>query len=112
MAQAAPPANTVLDFPHVGVSQSQKQLGKSLIIGGTALLLISSLLQLLHTQGWFDHGFDNWRPILYIYVLWAVLLCSGIVIIRGEHGKRALFVLPAILFTLSMVIFPTIFGLY
>ena len=32
--------------------------------------------------------------------------------IRGEHGRRALFVLPAVLFTVAMVIFPTLFGLY
>jgi multiple sugar transport system permease protein len=34
------------------------------------------------------------------------------VIIRGEVGQRALFVLPAVLFTISMVIFPTAFGIY
>ena len=33
-------------------------------------------------------------------------------LIRGEAGHRALFVLPAVLFTVAMVIFPTLFGLY
>ncbi len=32
--------------------------------------------------------------------------------IRGEAGHRALFILPAVLFTIAMVIFPTFFGLY
>lgn len=31
---------------------------------------------------------------------------------RGQRGHRALFVLPAVLFTVLMVIFPTFFGLY
>ena len=30
--------------------------------------------------------------------------------IRGEHGHASLFVLPAVLFTVAMVIFPTVFG--
>ena len=37
---------------------------------------------------------------------------SAQVLIRGEAGQRALFVLPAVLFTVAMVIFPTFFGLY
>ena len=32
--------------------------------------------------------------------------------IRGEAGHRALFLLPALLFTIAMVIFPTFFGIY
>jgi multiple sugar transport system permease protein len=31
---------------------------------------------------------------------------------RGAAGHKALFVLPAVLFTVAMVIFPTFFGLY
>jgi multiple sugar transport system permease protein len=36
----------------------------------------------------------------------------GQVLIRGEAGQPALFLLPALLFTIAMVIFPTLFGLY
>ena len=32
--------------------------------------------------------------------------------IHGEQGKKALFVLPAVLFVVSMVVFPLLFGLY
>jgi multiple sugar transport system permease protein len=32
--------------------------------------------------------------------------------IRGESGKRALFVLPSELYTVAVVIFPTVFGFY
>jgi len=45
-------------------------------------------------------------------LLWSVALGAGQVLIRGERGHRALFLLPAILFTVAMVIFPTFFGLY
>ncbi len=36
----------------------------------------------------------------------------GQVLTRGEAGEKALFVLPAVLFTVAVVIFPTVFGLY
>jgi len=45
-------------------------------------------------------------------VAWAIALCVGIVLRRGEAGTQTLFVLPAFLFTVAMVIFPTFFGLY
>jgi multiple sugar transport system permease protein len=45
-------------------------------------------------------------------MLWAVCLAIGQVLIRGELGRRSLFLLPALLFTISVVIFPTFFGLY
>ena len=45
-------------------------------------------------------------------MLWALALGRGQVLIRRERGHRALFLLPALLFTVAMVIFPTVFGLY
>ena len=60
----------------------------------------------------FDLGFEDWRPSLYAYALWAIALGVGQVLTRGEAGYKALFLLPALLFTIAMVIFPTIFGLY
>jgi multiple sugar transport system permease protein len=42
--------------------------------------------------------------------LWAVCLCIGQVLTRGEQGKRTLFILPAALFVGAMVIFPLIFA--
>jgi multiple sugar transport system permease protein len=86
--------------------------GKAIISVATLALGISVLVQCLHVFGSFDTGFSNWRPILYIYVLWAVALGVGLVLVKGERGHRALFLLPAVLFTVSMVVFPTIFGLY
>ena len=69
-------------------------------------------MQALSAAGMFDLGFEDWRPSLYAYALWAIALGVGQVLTRGEAGYKALFLLPALLFTIAMVIFPTIFGLY
>jgi multiple sugar transport system permease protein len=91
---------------------TSKSLGRGLIqiacLGFAAILLMQSL----HAAEIISLGFDNWRPVLYAYVLWAIALGYSQVLIRGEQGLRALFLLPALLFTVLMVIFPTFFGLY
>ncbi|WP_244520832.1 carbohydrate ABC transporter permease [Aliiruegeria lutimaris] len=69
------------------------------------------VLQLLDQRGGAALGFETWRPTLYAYLLWASCLCWGQVILYGEHGKRSLFILPAALFVISMVVFPLIFAL-
>ena len=45
-------------------------------------------------------------------MLWATALCASQVIVNGEKGKRTLFVLPAALFVISLVVFPLLFALY
>src|SRR3712207_5801374 len=57
-----------------------------------------------------DVGLTTWRPTLYAFLLWSVCLCWGQVLTRGEGGKRALFVLPAVLFVVSLTVFPLLFG--
>jgi multiple sugar transport system permease protein len=94
------------------VAPGRQNAGRAVILAATALLLVFVLVQSFHVFGSLDAGFDNWRPVLYAYVAWAVALGVGLVLTKGERGHRALFVLPAVLFTVSMVIFPTIFGLY
>ena len=54
----------------------------------------------------------RWRPTLYAFLVWGGALGCSQVLKYGETGKQTLFVLPAILFTAAMVIFPTLFGLY
>ena len=49
---------------------------------------------------------------MYAFLLWGVALGVSQVLQYGEAGKQTLFVLPALLFTVAMVIFPTVFGLY
>lgn len=86
---------------------------------GGALIAIASLgfllvlfIQILHANGSITIGFPNWRPVLYAYLLWATALGVWQALVRGERGQRALFLLPAVLFTVAVVIFPTVFGFY
>jgi multiple sugar transport system permease protein len=103
------------DLLHVvtpdNISQGRRRLGRGLIWGSFGLLLLVALLQALQVTGRVDLGFTNWRPTLYAYAFWGTCLCLGQVLVRGEQGKRLVFVLPAALFTVAMVIFPLVFGL-
>jgi len=103
------------DLLHVvtndNLSARRVGFGRFIIWGSAAVLALVAALQVADIAGWADIGFADWRPTLYAYVTWAVCLCWGQVLIRGEHGKRTLFVLPAALFTLSMTVFPLLFGL-
>jgi multiple sugar transport system permease protein len=103
------------DLLHVvtndNIPASRRQFGRALIWGAGAVLVIVAGLQILQVTGQRDSGFTNWRPTLYAYVGWAVALCWGQVLIRGEAGKRVLFVLPAALFVISLTVFPLLFGI-
>ncbi len=90
----------------------RKAAGWALILAASLLLAMLVLVQLLHATGAIAAGFADWRPVLYAYILWSVALGAAQVLIRGEPGRRALFLLPAVLFTLAVVIFPTLFGFY
>ena len=93
------------------LSAQRVALGRWVIRGSAAILVLVAVAQGAQIAGLRDFGFANWRPTLYAYVLWSVCLCWGQVLMRGEQGKRVLFVLPAVLFVLSMAILPLIFGL-
>ena len=93
------------------ISNQRRRFGTLIVWGSAALLAFVACLQTADQNGWIEIGFQTWRPTLYAYVLWGICLCAGQVIARGEHGKRSLFVLPATLFVVSMVIFPLLFGL-
>ena len=94
------------------IPQARKKAGRSLIILASLGLAAIIILQLLYAASVIGFGFENWRPSLFAYILWAMALGFGQVMIRGEAGHRAVFLLPALLFTIVMVIFPTVFGLY
>ena len=87
-------------------------LGRSLVWAASLGLAAVVLWQIMFKGGVIATGFETWRPVLYAFILWAIALGTAQVLIRGERGKHALFVLPAVAFTVAMVIFPTIFGLY
>jgi multiple sugar transport system permease protein len=101
-----------LEAVHEEVSGDRPALGRWLIWLTSLLLLVVGALQVLDASGAIAIGFADWRPLLYMFLIWGVALGVSQVLIRGEEGKQALFLLPALLFTLAMVIFPTIFGLY
>ena len=93
-------------------STPRKTAGRALIIAASLALAAVLFFQILYATGVTASGFANWRPALYAFLLWGVALGWGQVLLRGEAGHRALFILPAVLFTIAMVIFPTFFGLY
>jgi multiple sugar transport system permease protein len=94
------------------ISESRKKAGRLLILVASLALAAMVIFQGLHAADASSVGFETWRPILYTYLAWSVCLCVGQVVMRGENGQKALFVLPAVLFTVLMAIFPTVFGLY
>ena len=94
------------------VSISRKAAGRWIVVLATAALGLTILAQASYATGFTSFGFETWRPVLYAYLGWCVALGAGQVMIRGEAGRRALFLLPALLFTVAMVIFPTFFGIY
>jgi multiple sugar transport system permease protein len=90
----------------------RQRLGRMITWGATAILGVLAIYQTLFVAGFTASGFSNWRPVLYAYGLWGIAIGIAQVVAHGEQGKRALFILPAILFTVAMVIFPTLFGFY
>ena len=94
------------------MSAARIRSGQALVWLASAALLATFVLQGIHASGALDLGFETWRPVLYAYLLWSIAICVAQVMIRGERGKRTLFVLPAVLFTVAMVVFPLIFGLW
>ncbi len=93
------------------ITDSRRRLGRALVWGSGGVLALVAALQTLQSLGSSDFGFQNWRPTLYAYCLWATCLCVAQVMVRGEAGKRTLFVLPAALFVVSLTVFPLLFGL-
>ena len=106
------PVASQMEMDQYAISDSRRLAGRALIILTSLGLAAIVLVQTLHAFAVIDLGFENWRPTLYASLVWATALGAGQVMIRGEAGHRALFLLPALLFTIAMVIFPTFFGIY
>ena len=108
-------SSTEGDYLHIvipdEISPRRRIVGRSIIWGSAAILMLFILIQSLDHANIVNFGFENWRPTLYAYFLWATCLCWCQVILYGEQGKRRLFILPSVLFVISMVIFPLIFAL-
>ena len=93
------------------ISDARRNVGNLLVYGSAVIMFLVAGLQSLDSNGILDIGFVTWRPTLYAALVWMVCLSAGQVIVRGEQGKRTLFVLPAALFVGAMVVFPLIFAL-
>jgi len=93
------------------ISPRRDMLGRALVWGAATILALTFVLLWLSASGRISLQFETWRPALYAYLLWAVCFCAAQVIRRGEQGKRTLFVLPAALFVVAMVVFPLLFSL-
>lgn len=94
------------------VSQARQTQGSWLMRIASILFIALVLMQTLYVNELMPFGFPNWFPIFVSFALWGAAICAGNILAHGEAGWRALFVLPAIFFTLALVIFPTLFGLY
>src|SRR4051812_29642864 len=86
-------------------SGDRRRLGRLLVLAASLGFAAIFILQALDTLGVVTLGLTNWRPVLCGYLAWAVLFGAAQVMMRGEDGEKALFVLPAVLFTIAMVIF-------
>ena len=93
------------------ISASRRRLGHLIIRGSFAVLLLVLTAQVLQVLGLWDLGFDDWQLVGIAWVVWCVCLCVGQVLIRGEQGKRILFVLPAALFVISLTVIPLLLGI-
>jgi multiple sugar transport system permease protein len=100
------------EIPDGSMPAARRAAGRTLIISVTALLAAVAILQILYKSGAVPFGFETWRPLAYAYLIWGAGLAAGLVLMRGVEGYKLLFLLPALLFTIAMVIFPTLFGFY
>jgi multiple sugar transport system permease protein len=113
MATSTPlPVGHTFEVASRGTSAVQRASGKLLVTAGSILFAAALLFQFLYSSGLTGSGFATWRPVFYAYFVWGAAVTFGQVLIRGERGLRAAFLLPAVFFTVAMVIFPTLFGLY
>ena len=93
------------------ISDRRRRVGRLLVWGSFGVMVATFLVLLLSERGQIGLEIDNWRPALYAYIFWAICLGVSRVVLYGERGKRQLFLLPATLFVVAMVIFPLIFAL-
>jgi len=93
------------------ITERRKRAGRFLIRGSFLLLVLVVAAQAGQALGFVDLGFANWQPAMYAWIFWCVSLCVGQVLIRGEQGKRLLFVLPSALFVVSLTVIPLLLGI-
>ncbi len=93
------------------ITPRRAALGRWLVWGSFVLMVATFVALWLGQRGTIAQFSDNWRPAIWAYLFWGTCLGFAQVLIHGERGKRSLFLLPAVLFTVAMVVFPLLFGL-
>ena len=86
--------------------------GRLLHMVALAVFTALTLIETLYGLGLSNWGFPNWLPVALAFVLWSIAYGAKQVLMRGIDGQKALFILPASLFTIAMAVFPTAFGLF
>ncbi|MGL4489107.1 MAG: carbohydrate ABC transporter permease [Rhizobiaceae bacterium] len=112
MKSAIAAQNTAIETTFEAVSPESKRLGSLLVWTATAALIALIVAQFLYKTGYTSFGFENWQPFIYAYLAWGTAIGFSRVLSRGEEGYKDLFILPAVLFTVALVVFPTLFGFY
>ncbi|MGB8816641.1 MAG: sugar ABC transporter permease [Rhizobiaceae bacterium] len=102
----------MIENVYQAVTPERKRLGSILVWISTLAFVAMFAFEALYKSGLTSIGFENWRPLIYAYVGWGVCIGYAQVLSRGNDGYKALFILPALLFTIALVIFPTLFGFY
>ncbi|MEZ4563904.1 MAG: sugar ABC transporter permease [Thermomicrobiales bacterium] len=77
----------------------------------TVLMLVAVVLATAQTVGAIQLPLATWRNVAYIVLIWFVVVDANVFLNGGIKGQRLLFLLPALQITLSLVIFPTLFGI-
>ncbi len=93
------------------ISDGRKLFGRLLVWGSFGLMAATFAVLGLAQAEVIQLEFSNWRPALYTFMFFAICLGVAQVLLHGERGKRTLFILPATLFVVAMVVFPLIFAL-
>src|SRR5918994_777720 len=61
------------------------------------------LIQVFHTLGLIELGFNSWRPVAIVVLLWFIIFDVALYVTGGIKGQQLLFLLPALQITLSLV---------
>jgi len=109
------PADRLYVVTNDQIGPARARLGRGLLWGAAFVLAAVAVVQTIAQVGGHEPPtasfVETWRPTLYAYCLFVSVYCASLVIRFGERGKRRLFIAPAALFIVSMVVFPLIFAL-
>jgi multiple sugar transport system permease protein len=100
--------------PHRASIQPPKPVGMPVVRwlarATTAFMVLSVVLAITNTVGATQAPLANWRNVAIVVLLWFVVVDANVFLNGGPKGQQLLFLLPALQITLSLVIFPTLFG--